>query len=135
MNKLIIMGNLGKDPEAKQASNGNSFCTFSVATSESWKDKTTGDKQTKTQWHNCISYGKQSEVICNYFKKGSKILVVGAVEYSEKDGKYFTNINVREFSFVDSKNDSTQSTAPSSIEAVVASSKNNNAAPVDELPF
>ena len=131
MNKLIIMGNLGKDPEAKQASNGNSFCTFSVATSESWKDKTTGEKQTKTQWHNCISYGKQSEVIAQYFKKGSKILIVGAVEYSEKDGKYFTNVKVNEFSFVDSKSDSNQSTAPTNIAAVADSSKNND----DTLPF
>jgi single-strand DNA-binding protein len=127
------MGNLGKDPEAKQASNGNSFCTFSVATSESWKDKTTGEKQTKTQWHNCISYGKQSEVIAKFFKKGSKILIVGAVEYSEKDGKYFTNVKVNEFHFVDSKSDS-QQTAPTNIKAVVASSKSNSVTE-DDLPF
>lgn len=108
VNNVTLLGRLGKDPETKTLSNGNNITTFSIATSEKWKDKNSGEMQESTQWHNIVSYGKQGEVLAKYLKKGNQIYIEGKLKYStsEKDGKktYFTNIVVKSFSFIgDSK--------------------------------
>ena len=106
-NKAIIMGRLGKDPELKHTPNGNPVCNFSMATSESWKDKS-GQKQEKTNWHNIVIWGMLAERCAEYLKKGSQCLVEGQIEtrsWEDKDGnkKYMTEINGKSVQFLDSK--------------------------------
>jgi len=102
LNKVTLIGNLGRDPEVKYASNGNAIANLAVATSESWKDKQTGEKKEMTEWHRVSVFGKLAEVAGQYLKKGSKIYVEGQLKttkYQDKDGKdtYSTAINVSGF--------------------------------------
>lgn len=100
-NRVQLIGNLGKDPEIKHLDNGKVMAKFSLATSESYRNKE-GDKVTETQWHNIIAWGKQAEIVEKYFEKGKEIALDGKLlhrSYEDKDGKmrYFTEIQVNEF--------------------------------------
>jgi len=105
INKVILVGNLGAKPEIKYAANGNAVANLSVATSDSWIDKSTGQKQERTEWHRVSLFGKLAEVATQYTDKGSKVYVEGKLEtrkYTDKDGieKYATNIVVGGFNGV-----------------------------------
>jgi len=98
VNKVILLGHLGKDPEVRYMPNGEAVANFSIATSEHWKDKS-GEKQEKTEWHNCVAYRKLAEIIGEYVKKGSQIYVEGKLQtrkWQDKEGKdrYTTEIIV-----------------------------------------
>ena len=80
VNKVILIGTLGKDPEMKYASNGNAIANLSVATSEQWKDKVTGQKQEKTEWHRVIVFGKLAEIAGQYLTKGSQVYLEGKLQ-------------------------------------------------------
>ncbi|MDD2388274.1 MAG: single-stranded DNA-binding protein [Desulfobacterales bacterium] len=99
VNKAIILGNLGKDPEMTYTPSGLAVCKFSLATSKKMKDG-----QTVTQWHRCTAFGKTGELIAQYVNKGNQLYVEGEITYSqyEKDGtiRYSTDIIVREFNFI-----------------------------------
>lgn len=90
INKAIIVGSLGKDPEITYTSDGNAVCKFSIATSESWTDKS-GQKRESTEWHNIVVFGKLAENCAEYLTKGSKAYVEGKLKTSswEKDGHKF----------------------------------------------
>ncbi len=98
MNKVILVGNLGSDGELKVFGDSNSVLNFSVATSEKWTDKQSGEKKEKTEWHRCKLFGKRGESLAQYMKKGTKVAVTGAIETRsyEKDGvkQYTTEIKV-----------------------------------------
>ncbi|MEC7596069.1 MAG: single-stranded DNA-binding protein [Pseudomonadota bacterium] len=99
INKVILVGNLGAKPEIKYASNGNAISNLSIATSESWTDKNTGEKQERTEWHRVSLFGKLAEVAAQYTDKGSKVYVEGKLEtrkYTDNAGieKYATNVIV-----------------------------------------
>jgi len=79
VNKVIIIGALGKDPEMRYAASGNAIANFSVATSEQWKDKATGDKKEKTEWHRVVTYGKLAEICGEYLDKGSLVYIEGKI--------------------------------------------------------
>ena len=79
VNKVIIVGNLGHDPQLRQMENGTEIATFSVATSEKWKDKN-GEKQSKTEWHKIVAFGKVAEIIGKYLGKGSKVYIEGKLQ-------------------------------------------------------
>ncbi|WP_297447125.1 single-stranded DNA-binding protein, partial [Acidiferrobacter sp.] len=70
INKVILVGNLGKDPEIRYVPNGGAVANLNIATSESWKDKTTGEKQERTEWHRVVFFGKLAEIASEYLKKG-----------------------------------------------------------------
>ena len=104
LNKVMLIGNLGKDPEVRSTAGGNRVATFSLATSRTWNDAA-GTKQEKTEWHKCVvwnSKGSQlADVVEKYLKKGERVYVEGRIEYSQwqdKDNqtRYTTEINVRE---------------------------------------
>ena len=97
MNKIILMGNLGNDPENRYSANGNAVTKFSLATNKQVKGETV------TSWHNCICFKKTAEIITEHCKKGSRIAVMGEVEYREDGDKRYTNIIVREFWFAGQK--------------------------------
>lgn len=101
INKIILVGNVGKDPEIRSTQSGSEIASFSLATSESYKDKN-GEKQTITQWHNVSVFGKTVNIIKSYVKKGSKLYLEGSIKYDEyeKDGekRYSTKIVINNFS-------------------------------------
>jgi single-strand DNA-binding protein len=111
VNKAIILGNLGKDPETKFGQNGNAVCRLSVATTEKWKDKF-GQMQEKTEWHRISVFGKQAENCGKYLKKGSGVYVEGRIETREyeKDGqkRYSTEIVASDVRFVGGKSEPKQ---------------------------
>lgn len=116
INKVILVGNLGKDPEFRSLQNGNEVCNFSVATTESWKDKNTGERKSKTEWHNVVIFNAGLVKLAKYLKKGSKVYVEGQLQtrkWQDKQGndKYTTEvvlqINAR-MQLLDSKQDSPQ---------------------------
>ena len=100
LNKVILIGNTGKDPEIRYMPNGKPVASFSIATSESWKDKATGEKKDSTEWHNCTAFDKLAEIIGQYVKKGQPLYVEGRIKTEKytKDGveKYSTKILVNE---------------------------------------
>lgn len=102
LNKATIIGALGKDPDIRSFPNGGKVANLSVATSESWKDKTTGEKKDRTQWHNVAVFNEHLVKICEeYLRKGMKVYIEGAIETRkyEKDGRdvYTTEIVLRPF--------------------------------------
>lgn len=103
MNRVFLMGNLGKDAELKVLAGDNAVCNFSVATSETWKDKQTGEKKERTEWHRCQLFGPRAKSIAQYLVKGTKVVVEGSIRYGsyEKDGvkHYTTDINVTNVEF------------------------------------
>jgi len=118
VNKAIIVGNLGNDPEMRSTQAGKSVANISVATSEEWKDKQTGEKQSDTQWHKIVAFGKLAEIIGQYLRKGSKVYVEGSIKtrkWQDKDGqdRYTTEIVASEMQMLDSKGESQQQQAQS----------------------
>lgn len=104
VNRCTILGTLGHDPSMKYLSDGTAICNLSIATSEEWKDKSTGEKKNKTEWHRCVAFGKTGEIIKEYFFKGGIIYIEGKLQtrsWDDKDGnkKYATEIVVSSFSF------------------------------------
>ena len=95
VNKVILVGNLGRDPETKYLPSGDAVCNFSIATSETWKDKA-GEKQEATEWHRISAFGKLAEICGQYLKKGSTVYIEGSIKTRtyEKDGekRYATEI-------------------------------------------
>ncbi|MET3106331.1 single-strand DNA-binding protein [Oxalobacteraceae bacterium GrIS 2.11] len=97
VNKVIILGNLGRDPETRYMPSGDAMTTISIATTDSWKDKATGEKKETTEWHRVTFFGKLAEIAGQYLKKGSSVYVEGSLrtrKYTDKDGveKYATDI-------------------------------------------
>ncbi len=110
INKVILVGNLGQDPEVKYTAGGDAVTTLSLATSDSWKDKDTGQDQEKTEWHRVVLWRRLAEIAGEYLNKGSKIYVEGQLRTRkwEQEGqtRYTTEIIARELQFLDSKNTS-----------------------------
>ena len=100
INKVILIGNLGRDPETRYAQSGSAVTNFSVATSESWRDKTSGEQQERTEWHNIVCFARLGEIAGEYLRKGSKVYIEGSLRTTswEQDGqkRYRTEIMARE---------------------------------------
>ena len=110
LNRVELIGNIGKDPEFKILQGGAAYLRFSLATSEKWKDKTTLDEKEETEWHRCILWGKQAETANRFFEKGKQVYLSGKLKtrkYEDKDGKtcYSTEVVVREFLLLGRKGD------------------------------
>lgn len=107
INKVILIGNLGKDPETRYAQNGGAVTNFSIATSESWRDKASGENQERTEWHNVVCFARLAEIAGEYLRKGSKVYIEGSLRTSswEQDGqkKYRTEVMARELQMLDSR--------------------------------
>jgi len=110
INKVIIIGNLGDDPDMKTTQSGKAVTNVSIATSESWKDKQTGQQQERTEWHRVVFFDRLAEVVGQYLKKGSKIYIEGKLQTRsyDKDGvkHYSTEIVANEMQMLDGKQDS-----------------------------
>jgi single-strand DNA-binding protein len=108
INKVILVGNVGVDPDVRYLPNGNAVTTLSIATSESWKDKTTGEKQDRTEWHRVVCFNRLGEIAGEYVRKGSKLYVEGSLrtrKWQDQQGqdRYTTEIIAADIQMLDSK--------------------------------
>ena len=147
VNKVILVGNLGADPEIKTMGSGDKVVNLSIATGESWKDKATGERREKTEWHRVVIFNQGLVNVCeNYLKKGAKLYIEGQVETRswEQDGqkKYTTEIVLRpyrgELTMLDSRNASGGGDYGGGNQGGMsqgggAPQQSNNPAPIDEL--
>ncbi|WP_445425211.1 single-stranded DNA-binding protein [Alishewanella sp. HL-SH06] len=106
INKAILIGNLGQDPEVRYAQNGNAVCNLSIATSESWTDKATNERKEATEWHKVVIYQRLAEIAGEYLRKGSKVYIEGKLKtrkWQDKDGidRYTTEIVCDELQMLD----------------------------------
>ncbi len=104
VNKVILIGNLGRDPELRYTGSGQAVCQFSIATSESWGQG--DDRQERTEWHRIVVWGRRGEVAAEYMKKGSKVYIEGRLQtrkWQDKNGqdRYTTEVVARDFQFLD----------------------------------
>ena len=110
VNKVILVGNLGNDPESKFLPSGGEVSNITVATSETWKDKATGQPQEKTEWHRVVAFNKLAEIMNKYLTKGSKVYIEGSLRTRswEQEGvkRYSTEIVANDLQMLDSKGDS-----------------------------
>lgn len=108
INKVILIGNLGRDPEVRYTADGKAIANISIATSESWKDKQTGERVEKSEWHRVVFFGKLAEVVGEYLTKGSKVYIQGKLrtrKWADKttgEEKYATDIHADEMLMLDS---------------------------------
>ncbi|MEX0736997.1 MAG: single-stranded DNA-binding protein [Bacteroidota bacterium] len=138
INKAILIGNLGKDPELRYTSAGVAVATFSVATNESWKDQD-GNVQERTQWHNIVAWRKLAEICSEYLKKGSRLYLEGRIQYRNYDDKngvkrYVTEIVLDQMVMLDSRGAGASSTSSSEADAP-PSAEEPAGGKADDLPF
>ena len=143
VNKVILVGVLGKDPETKTFANGGSLTQFSIATSEAWADKTTGERKEQTEWHNIVLQNKLGEIAQQYLRKGSKVYIEGSLntrKWTDQNGqdRYTTQIKGQQMQMLDSANgNNQQQSQPKPKQPTYA--KNPQAQPPaqldDDLPF
>jgi len=137
VNKVTLIGNLGKDPELRYTSSGVAVATFSMATSESWKD-TEGNTQERTQWHSIVAWRKLAEIVGEYLKKGSKIYLEGRLQYRNYDDKngvkrYVTEIVMDEMVMLDSRGSGGGASAQQ--DSGASQLPEESGSKVDDLPF
>jgi len=151
INKVILIGNLGKDPEVKYMPSGDAVANITLATSDSWNDKSSGEKKEKTEWHRVVFFGKLAEIVGQYLKKGSKVYVEGQLQtrkWQGQDGqdRYTTEVVVRGFNgtmqMLDGRSGGESNFAPAQSAPQSAPAKQQQAAPAmvddgfdDDIPF
>ena len=141
INKVIIVGNLGQDPEIKYTAGGAAVTTLSIATSDSWKDKDSGMDQERTEWHRVVLWRRLAEVAGEYLKKGSKVYIEGQLQTRkwEQEGqtRYTTEIIARDMQFLDSRGSSNNESTQKSSEMNDQSAANvpDSAIDDDDIPF
>ena len=141
VNKVILLGNLGQDPDIRTMQSGKKVATMSIATSDSWKDKETGTNQERTEWHRVVLWRRLAEIAGEYLKKGSKIYIEGQLQTRkwEQEGqtRYTTEIIARDMQFLDSKGSSNASSTQKSSEMNDQSVADvpDSAIDDDDIPF
>lgn len=149
VNKVILIGNLGSDPEIRYMPNGNAVANISVATNEYWKDKQTGELQERTEWHRVSLFDKLAQIVAEYLKKGSKVYIEGTLrtrKWQDQSGtdRYITEIIANNMQMLDSKENKTIKTNNFNDMAVDDHLINNNQQNIsnnlqlqeqDEIPF
>src|SRR4051794_38636917 len=142
MNKAILVGNLGADPEVRSTSNGSRVATLSIATSRQWKNQA-GEKQEKTEWHRVVlwntNFSKLADVAERYCKKGDKVYVEGSIEYrswQDREGqrRYTTEINAKELILLSGRGEGAESFSPPAAKVAAGSSAPKGKESMDEFP-
>lgn len=140
LNKVLLIGNLGRDPELRTTPSGANVATFTLATNRRWKDKN-GEWQDETQWHNLVAWGPQAETIGSYLKKGSRLFVEGRLTHRSWDGQdgqkhYITEIIVENYVFLDAAPEGAKGVAKrETIPPPDYPEEPGSAAEADDIPF
>lgn len=152
INKVILIGNLGADPEARYMPSGSAVTNITIATSSGWRDKESGEQQERTEWHRVVLFNRLGEVAAEYLKKGSKVYIEGSLrtrKWQDKNGqdRYTTEIVANEMQMLDSKGGSAPGSSASSSsspfdDTTFSPESNQNTAPSsgpdtfdDDIPF
>ena len=141
VNKVIIVGNLGKDPETRYLPNGDAVCNVTVATSESWKDKNSGEKKEVTEWHRIVFFRRLAEIAGQYLKKGSSVYIEGRIrtrKWQDKEGqeRYTTEIEATEMQMLGGRDGSRAEQEPAQPQKAVAPAKKASFDDMDDdIPF
>ena len=140
INKVILVGNVGKDPETRYMPNGKAVTNFSIATSDGWTDKQTGDKQERTEWHNVVLFEKLAEIASQYLRKGSQVYIEGSLrtrKWQDKEGKdrYTTEIVGREMQMLGGRSGSTGGGSSESSAPASSSPPADDGGFDDDIPF
>lgn len=139
VNKVILVGRVGQDPDVRYTNNQSAVVTLSLATSESWKDKATGEKEERTEWHRCVCFNKLAEIAGQYVKKGTQIYIEGSLrtrKWTDNQGqeRYTTEVLANNFQLLDSRQQSQdfQQDAPT---ATPPQNQNTKETFEDDIPF
>ena len=141
VNKVILVGNLGKDPETKYMPSGDCVCNFSIATAESWKDKSTGEKVEKTEWHNIVIFRRLGEIAGEYLRKGSQVYIEGKLKtrkWQDKNGndRWTTEIEARDMQMLGGRGGNAGAGAPAAQQSSPAPSAPPSGGDFeDDIPF
>ncbi len=148
INKAIIVGNLGRDPEVRYTANGNAIANITVATTESWKDKQSGERQEKTEWHRVVFFGRLAEIAGEYLKKGAQVYIEGRLQtrkWEDKSGqeRYTTEIVASEMQMLGSRgggtsgvpDDDYSGAAPSATDSSGGGTSGGDPDLDDDIPF
>ena len=140
VNKVILVGNLGKDPEIRTLENGVKKASFSLATSEVFKDKTTGDKRSETEWHNIVIWRGLADIAEKYLKKGQQIYLEGKIksrQYKDKDGnqRYITEVVADNFVMMSRSHESQNNSGNANENSGNDGADLSSSSPTDDLPF
>ncbi len=151
VNKVIVVGNLGKDPEMRYMPSGGAVASITIATSDQWKDKQTGEQKERTEWHNVVAFNRLAEIMGEYLKKGSQVYIEGRLQtdkWQDKDGndRYTTKIYANEMQMLGGKGgaagagsgggyNQNQSAAPASGSNAAPAMSTADAGFDDDIPF
>ncbi len=135
VNKVILIGNLGADPETRYTPDGRAITNVRIATTETWQDRQTGERQERTEWHRVVFFGRLAEIAAEYLRKGSRVYVEGRLQtrkWQGQDGqdRYTTEIVANDMQMLDSRASAPAEPAPA---AAAAPAKAGTAAPADDL--
>jgi single-strand DNA-binding protein len=137
VNKVILVGNLGRDPEVRYTTNGNPVATFTMATSERWNDAASGERRERTEWHRVVVWGKQAEIAGEYLRKGKQVYVEGSLqtrEWTDRDGnkRYTTEVKAMRFQMLGSRGDEPRSVPE---EPQTTAAEQESSYEEDDIPF
>lgn len=137
INKAILIGNLGRDPELRYTQNGQAVANFTLATTESWTDKASGQKQERTEWHKIVAWGRTGELCAQYLSKGRTVYIEGRIqtrEWEDKEGqkRWTTEVNAQTVQFLGGPRTADAENTPADASAPPAST---GPSPDDDIPF
>ena len=144
VNKVMVIGNLGSDPEVRYMPSGGAVTNISIATSDTWKDKSSGEAQERTEWHRIVLFNRLAEIAGEYLRKGSKVFIEGSLrtrKWQDNSGqdRYTTEIVAREMQMLDSKNSDITESATNNKSVDKAHSSENKSTNMDDfdddIPF
>ena len=138
LNKVMLIGNLGRDPEVRYTTNGTAVANFTLATNERWLDQATGERKERTEWHRIVVFGKQAEIAGEYLRKGRQVYVEGALqtrEWTDREGnkRYTTEVRALNFQMLGSRGERTE--AAGAPEEAPATAEPEAAFEDDDVPF
>jgi len=137
VNKVILVGNLGRDPEVRYTSGGTAVANFTMATTDRWNDQSSGEKKERTEWHRVVVWGKQAEIAGEYLRKGRQVYVEGSLqtrEWTDRDGnkRYTTEVRAQRFQMLGARQDERSAPAP---EPQTAMAEQGPGYTDDDIPF
>ncbi len=140
INKVTLIGRLGRDPELKYTASGTAYCRFSMATDDSWTDRNTGERQERTEWHNIIAWDRLAEICGQYLAKGRLVYIEGSIssrQYEDKDGVKRTSFDIkaRDMVLLGSPGDGGQRPAPAAAAKPAKPAEGGAAITDDDIPF